>query len=300
MGQKDITQKTLADYNDVFADIVNVLLFDGKQVVSADSLESVKDKSQYKVDGTIHEEERDVSKLMREQNVKIAMLGLEHQTDDDADEPIRVIGYDGVSYRSQLLHKQKERFPVVTLVLYFGTKPWKKGTSLYDVLSISDEWRPYVSDYKINLFEIAYLTPEQINLFQSDFRIVADYFVQLRTNKEYKPSNVVIQHVDAVLKLMSVLTDDDRFEQAAQEMNKSKKKSKKGGSGTTMCDVLDRVEARGIEKGIAVGEARGITKGATEAVKAMQLISKGYTTIEELCEQGISKEVAEQVIQIVS
>ena len=27
MGEKDITEKILADYNDVFADIVNVLLF---------------------------------------------------------------------------------------------------------------------------------------------------------------------------------------------------------------------------------------------------------------------------------
>ena len=30
MGEKDITEKILADYNDVFADIVNVLLFGGK------------------------------------------------------------------------------------------------------------------------------------------------------------------------------------------------------------------------------------------------------------------------------
>ena len=220
------------------------------------------------------------------------MLGLEHQTSEDSDEPIRVIGYDGVSYRSQLLHKQKERFPVVTLVLHFGTTHWNKGKSLYDVLPISDEWKPYVSDYKINLFEIAFLTPEQINLFQSDFRIVADYFVQLRTNREYKPSNIVMQHVDAVLKLMSVLTGDDRFEQAAQEMNKSEKKSKKERSGTTMCEVLDKVEARGI--------SIGKTTGAKEAIQAMQLISKGYTTIEELCEQGISKEVAEQVVEAIS
>ena len=31
MGEKDITEKTLEDYADVFADIVNVLLFDGGQ-----------------------------------------------------------------------------------------------------------------------------------------------------------------------------------------------------------------------------------------------------------------------------
>ena len=30
MGEKDITEKILADYNDVFADIVNVLLFGEK------------------------------------------------------------------------------------------------------------------------------------------------------------------------------------------------------------------------------------------------------------------------------
>lgn len=30
MGQKDITEKILADYNDIFADIVNVLLFHGE------------------------------------------------------------------------------------------------------------------------------------------------------------------------------------------------------------------------------------------------------------------------------
>lgn len=33
MGEKDITEKILADYNDVFADIVNVLLFGGKTIV---------------------------------------------------------------------------------------------------------------------------------------------------------------------------------------------------------------------------------------------------------------------------
>jgi hypothetical protein len=46
MGEKDITEKMLADYNDVFADIVNGLLFDGKNVVDENGLVNVKDKSQ--------------------------------------------------------------------------------------------------------------------------------------------------------------------------------------------------------------------------------------------------------------
>ena len=50
MGEKDITEKMLEDYNDVFADITNVLLWRGKQVILEDELENAKDKSQYKAE----------------------------------------------------------------------------------------------------------------------------------------------------------------------------------------------------------------------------------------------------------
>ena len=39
MAQKDTSEKILESYNDVFSDIVNVFLFNGKQVLSADELE---------------------------------------------------------------------------------------------------------------------------------------------------------------------------------------------------------------------------------------------------------------------
>ena len=39
MGQKDLTQKNLEYYPDVFADILNALLYEGKQVVQPDKLQ---------------------------------------------------------------------------------------------------------------------------------------------------------------------------------------------------------------------------------------------------------------------
>lgn len=39
MAEKDASEKILESYNDVFSDIVNVLLFNGKQVLGADELE---------------------------------------------------------------------------------------------------------------------------------------------------------------------------------------------------------------------------------------------------------------------
>ena len=52
MGQKDLTEKILEDYNDVFADIINGLIFDGKQVITPQSLDHASVHSQYKADDT--------------------------------------------------------------------------------------------------------------------------------------------------------------------------------------------------------------------------------------------------------
>ena len=69
MGQKDIVEKNLEDYNDVFADIVNALVFKGKQAVRPRDLIPVKVRSQYKADeGKLHEEERDNASSFTSEN----------------------------------------------------------------------------------------------------------------------------------------------------------------------------------------------------------------------------------------
>lgn len=62
MSEKDITEKTLEDYDDVFADIVNVLLFNGKRLVKESDLSPETAHSIYKADNKLHSQERDVAK----------------------------------------------------------------------------------------------------------------------------------------------------------------------------------------------------------------------------------------------
>ena len=50
MGEKDITEKILEDYNDVFADIINGLLFDGVQEIKPEALENTNVHAQYKAE----------------------------------------------------------------------------------------------------------------------------------------------------------------------------------------------------------------------------------------------------------
>ena len=126
---------------------------------------------------------------------------------------------------------------------------------MYDVLEISDDLKPFVSDYKINLIDVPRLTGEQVEKFTSDFQIIADYFVQLNENKDYVPKNKTIKHADSFLKLMSVLTQDDKYAEMGRKISHEME-------GFNMCKVLDRAEARGEARGKAIGEARGKAIGA--------------------------------------
>ena len=47
-------------------------------------------------------------------------------------------------------------------------------------------------------------------MLQSDFRLVADYFLEMSTNKDYDPCRDAMKHIDVVLKLMSIQTKYDR------------------------------------------------------------------------------------------
>ena len=255
MAEKDVTEKILESYNDVFSDIVNVLLFGGKEVVAPDELEDQAPRAYYKADGKVRELERDVAKRWKKGNIRVACIGFENQTQADPDMPLRIMGYDGAEYRSQLTDSETSRYPVVTLVLYFGCKKhWDKPLSLKERLSIPPEFEPFVSDYKVNLFEIAYLTHEQVELFQSDFRIVADYFVQKREkgeHGEYTPDPRQIRHVQETLQLLSVMTRDHRFEEA---YNEAYTKDGMEGGPHTMCEFLDKVERKGRSEGEAIAK----------------------------------------------
>lgn len=291
--KKDSVEKTLIALNDVFADIFNVLVFGGRQAITPASLEDVTGISQYKADDSmLHEQERDTYKLWKNQNVNLVIMGVENQSMPDRDMPFRVIGYDGASYRSQLLKtkeksvngvlkkvRARERSPVITIVLYFGEKPWRYP------LELKASFRPklpdnettqilelYINNYKVHLFDIPRLPPETVKLFQSDFRIVADYFVNAYNNPEYEPDAAVITHVDEFLKLMRVLTGDNRYETISFTSQEQKE-------GVRMCQVLDARENRGLRQGLQ----QGIQQGEARLRNLMCILSeKGYSMEEIL------------------
>lgn len=291
MGEKDISQKNFESHNDVVADIVNGSLFEGEEFIKADSLIDAQPFSQYKADdGVLHEQERDVAKYCVDANcnVRLAMVGFENQMAIDSDMPLRVMGYDGDSYRDEMNQDtivvdeatgkkrrvRHKRYPVITLVLYFGEKPWKKPRCLYDVIDVPDKLKPFVNDFKLNIIDVPRLTPEQVKRYKGDFQIIADYFVHRTSGKEYVPPNKPIQHVDSMLKLMSVLTRDKRYYDFLNEDSAAKE-------GINMCEVLDRI--------VAQGEARGEIIGTQRTL--VSLVKKNLLSLRDAAaEAGMSEE----------
>ena len=68
-NEKDFTEKILFDLPDVFADIFNVLLFEGKQIIKPEDLVSDGTVSQLKIANDLHMQERDVSKIWTKGNI---------------------------------------------------------------------------------------------------------------------------------------------------------------------------------------------------------------------------------------
>ena len=163
------------------------------------------------------------------------------------------------------------------------------------MFSVPEELKEYINDYKINVFNIAYLSEEQVNMFTSDFKIVADYFVQKRKNGKYKPSSDVIRHVDAILKFMAVFTGDQRY------FNEAIQKKMQTGGIRTMDKILDDYIDLGVQRGRKEGMERGIKQGIDRGRR-----EERCSLIRSLCKKKTPEEIAdlleipvEEVLEII-
>ncbi|MBR1855203.1 MAG: Rpn family recombination-promoting nuclease/putative transposase [Lachnospiraceae bacterium] len=134
MGQKDLSQKNLEMYPDVFADMVNALYYKGQCTVREEELKPAPTESLYST-GRQHlkNQFQDVSMyLIKGGQIKMCYM-LENQMKTESKMVLRKAGYEGAIYRRQF--DEKEVYPVAGLVLYWGKGHWRAPRSLKDQAS---------------------------------------------------------------------------------------------------------------------------------------------------------------------
>lgn len=126
-----------------------------------------------------------------------------------------------------------------------------ESTDLHSLLKIPEELKPYVKNYEITVFDIAFLDDEVIDSFTSDFKAIARFFKDKRLNKNALDDNTVeLKYPAAVVEFLSVFTKDDRYADVSDIIIRSQKK----GECVTMCNIAQAIEEKGIEQGIEKGK----------------------------------------------
>ena len=179
MGTKDVCQSNYLDDPVRFADQVNGALFGGRQVVMAQALEETDPVAGYqrKEGGRRKNYRAMADKTYFWKDKLIRIITVENQNYVDYRMVLRNMLSESIGYHKQWrrlrarheqrgdltdhadeylsgMKKDEKFFPIITLVVYFGTEhAWDGAKSLYELLHIDDEMKPYVSDYKLNLYD---------------------------------------------------------------------------------------------------------------------------------------------------
>lgn len=250
MGQKDLTAKNFLLHRDIFADTLNALAFVGRNAVSAEDLVPAPTESFYHVEkGKLANQFDDAAMYeMRSGHIHV-MYVMENEAQAKPKTILRKAGYEGALYRRQL--DSLETFPVVSLLLYWGKSPWKQPVSLKEFFreaSLDPGMWKYITSEKLHVYEMAHLSKQIRNRFKSDMRIVVDYLAE---KQNFRPTEQKIVHPEALLLMMKALTGDKRYLKIRDTLSEKEKEG-----SITMCELLDKYENRGIQKGIQQGESR--------------------------------------------
>lgn len=250
-----MAEKKLEDYPEVFTDIVNTLLFSDSSIrLDENKIVDGPTESIYKAEEQDKEQRRDTFKYYDIGNKGIlfcvAAYGIENQSTIDNVMPVRIMNYDASAYKSQVFglkssskqtnQKRKRIYPVITIVLNFSGKEWKTCRSLYDMMALPSDLAKYVQDYKINVFDVAFLEDDVIEKFTSDFKAVARFFKDKRLRLEANDT-IEIKHPAEIADLFSVFTGDEGYRDAVPNVIKKKEK----GEVITVCTYTETIRDSG-------------------------------------------------------
>ena len=207
--EKDTVWKAYLSDDRRFADLVNGILFCGRQIVNEDDIEELDAQTGYvKHPGEKGKKKtkiRDVARKVRFET-NYAHIAIECEEYVDYSMPLRDMNYRAGDYekqaakiRSRVKQKQKNlhggermyRFkkdsrvsPSVSLMLYFGKDEWDGPETLHDMTSFAgmpEEMRKWVQDYRMHILEVRKM--EDTGMFRTDVRQVLD-FIRCSGNKK--------------------------------------------------------------------------------------------------------------------
>ncbi len=225
MGKNNVIVNHYFADKERFADLFNVEIFGGKQVVSPEDLVDMDTKA-LRISSTENMYEEFVRDQLKQwkYGARLLVLGLEPENSVHYALPIKLMKYESIQYeknysRIQKRHRkekdlnQKEYIsgfgksdylePVITIALYHGNEEWDAPVSLQGMMSfesmpeeIREEVRNYCNDFHVNLVDVNHL--DGVDKFKTDLREVFGFLLRQNDKealKDYIESNENFRHL---------------------------------------------------------------------------------------------------------
>lgn len=248
-------------------------MFDGKQVLEPEALEEVDTdlSSVLKINEHVETIQKifDVVKKTA-YGIDFVILGLENQKNIHYAMPLRHMLYDSLTYLKECnaivevnrkeknlkssaeflsgLKKTDRLHPVISICVYYGEDDWDGPLCLQDMLNLSDELKPMVADYKMNLVQV-----KQSENYQFQNQDIATVFDMIRCiyNHNYDEINKTYVNktmdIELALVIGSITGAVEIINEALEQEGEGKKME--------MCKALQALKQQGVETGIVKGKA---------------------------------------------
>lgn len=249
MGKKNIITKNYIRRPEIFADIFNYRLYGGKDRIQPDQLK-----------------EMDIAEsLVTNQKGNGGRFG----------KAVTVEKYRDI----KKIFKEDKIIPVITVVLYFGEKPWDGPRSLKDMMGWKgEEAESYIQDYKMNLLIPSEMKDAEIETLQSSLREV---FYFLKYAGDWK-------------KLEKILDKNERFRSLEKEaavvistLTNTEIKIKESEEKQDMCEAIEQMKQESMEMGLEKAESKII----------INMYRKGYNCMQITDITGVGEEKVREIIR---
>ena len=307
----DATLKDFFHYKSRFADIINLVCFDGQPILSRNSL-SNEDTDM----STVFDfDEHPISfNAYRDTLVKVsvdgiyALIAIENQKAIDYHMPVRTFVYDASSYKKQYqdyLDEKKQNkeahlklIPIFTVVLYYGERRWSGPRTLLDMMDIPEEMKGIMNDWNAHIIDIkevdaSLLTDKDnrdlIEGLQMFYKWKGDieFFKERRMSRE--TAIVLASLVDKGEELLKIIRKEEQEE-------------------IDMCESIDNFRKKAVQEGMKQGITQGITQGIEQGIEQgmcltiVKLLKKklGYISPETVnkIENSSAKQLEELTVEI--
>ncbi len=272
----DIALKNYWSNNERFADLFNQVFFEGEEMIKAKNLTvaDTNESSMYadKLGLDSVTRFRDVMKQYGK-DVDFVLIGIESQLKVHYGMPVRTMLYDALGYTNQCKEienhhleakdlsgsseflsrmKKEDRIKMVlTLVIYYGEKPWDGAERLSDMMNIPPGFERFLNNHTIHLLQMGKTEGIQFKNKDNDifFTVINEFYrtgsIDINHFKEKFPNLMVYWET---LVAIGATTCSQELIDYAQE--------KKG--DINMCTALDNLVKQGIEEGMQKGMQQGI------------------------------------------